>query len=199
VLIVGYWLPARIAAPVDLSAEQALLAFDRRWAGWLAVAPRAPRVIREAIELMYLLCYPIIPGGLALLATQGFSEEADRYWTALMTAGALCYGTLPWLATRPPRAIEAQPARPARGVRRLNLALLDRASVQLNTCPSGHVATSVAAALVVGARVFDGGVLFATLALLIACASVAGRYHYAIDAVAGVLVGILAFAVSRWV
>ena len=40
------------------------------------------------------------------------------------------------------------------------------------------------------------GTLFCTALLSVAVATVYGRYHYAADAVAGVLVGIAAFAVS---
>jgi membrane-associated phospholipid phosphatase len=40
------------------------------------------------------------------------------------------------------------------------------------------------------------GILFSIAALSVAAATVYGRYHYLADAVAGVLVGVAAFAVS---
>jgi len=105
---------------------------------------------------------------------------------------------LPWLATRPPRAIEGEPASPG-VIRRLNLQLLGRASIQLNTFPSGHAAASAATALAVSARLPTVGLALGLLAFGIAVGSVIGRYHYAADALAGVLLGLVGFLMSRLV
>lgn len=194
-LILSYWLPARLVTRINPTAERALLAWDRRWGlqgGW-----RAPRLVRELAELAYLFCYPMIPAGFGVLVAGGFTAAvvADRYWTALLCAGAGCYGVLPWMATRPPREIDDTPS-PTATLRAINLAVLARASVQLNTCPSGHVATAVAVALVVGSYEAGAGLWLGALAILIMYASVAGRYHYLADVVAGILVGLAAFGVS---
>jgi membrane-associated phospholipid phosphatase len=81
--------------------------------------------------------------------------------------------------------------------RRVNLRVLGVASVQLNTFPSGHAAASLATALAVGARLPIAGLLLGLLALAIALGSVAGRYHYAADALAGAALAIVAFVISR--
>ena len=117
----------------------------------------------------------------------------NRFWSIVLFAAFICYGLLPWIPTRAPRAIE-----PARGVmrssiRKLNLAVLNRASVQWNTFPSGHTAASMATALAVGSDMPFAGMILGVVAISIASGSVVGRYHYAADALAGAAVAVLAF------
>ena len=113
----------------------------------------------------------------------------------MLVASFGCYGILPWLHTRPPRSI--QPAGPidqrSLALRRLNMAVLDRVSVQVNTLPSGHAATALAAALVVGELLPGLLPVLVAVALAIALATVIGRYHYAVDTILGLAVGI-----ARW-
>ena len=81
----------------------------------------------------------------------------------------------------------------ARGIRRFNLAVLRHVSTGVNTLPSGHVAASVAAALAVAPVIPAAGAVAVVLALSIALASVLGRYHYAVDAILGAVVAVVAF------
>ena len=69
--------------------------------------------------------------------------------------------------------------------RRLNLAILNNASVQANTLPSGHVSGAAAAAFGVIAVNPTAGWILMIVAGLIAIAAVAGRYHYWVDCAAG--------------
>ena len=159
-------------------------------------ANQAPRLLIELLELAYLSCYLVVPLGFAWLVVGGFRQEADRFWTAVLLAGYGCYGLLPWLPTRAPRAREATAARRRSSIKALNLRVLDRASVQLNTFPSGHTAASFATALAVGAHLPVAGVVLGAIALSIATGSVVGRYHYAADAITGAAVALAAFALS---
>jgi membrane-associated phospholipid phosphatase len=59
-----------------------------------------------------------------------------------------------------------------------------------------HTAAVTAMALAVRAYRPRLGILFCIAALSVALATVYGRYHYAVDAVAGALAGLAAFAVS---
>jgi membrane-associated phospholipid phosphatase len=79
------------------------------------------------------------------------------------------------------------------------LDVLSRASIQLNTFPSGHAATAVAAALAVGARLPLPGLMMSVIALGILGGSVLGRYHYAADALSGAVLALVGFVVSRFV
>ena len=137
-----------------------------------------------------------MPAGFAWLVLAGFADEADRFWSIVLLAAFLCYGLLPWIPTRAPRALERDRGVWRSAVRRLNLAVLGRASVQWNTFPSGHTAASLATALALGSVVPVAGVVFGIVAVSIAAGSVAGRYHYAADAIAGALVAILAFVMA---
>lgn len=194
-IVIGYRLPALLVTGMNAAFEQSLLTLDRRLRV-TAIAARAPGIVIEMLELAYLSCYPMVPIGIASLYVAGLPGESDRFWIAVLISVFGCYGVLPWLPTRPPRAIE--PAPQSSGlVRRLNLRVLGVASVQLNTFPSGHAAASLATALVVGAHLPIAGVLLGTLALAIATGSVVGRYHYAADALAGVGLALLAFLISR--
>ena len=197
-LLLGYWLPALLVTRTNPVFEQRLLALDRRWLGG-TIAERVPRPVIELLELAYLFCYPMVPAGFACLYVAGLREESDRFWTAVLLAVFGCFGVLPWLPTRPPRAIEDAPTRSSGAVRRVNLHVLGRASIQLNTFPSGHVAASLATALAVYARLPVAGLLLGVLAIGIALGSVVGRYHYAADALAGAALALLGFVISRFV
>lgn len=195
-IVVGYRLPALLVTSTDPEFERKLLELDSRWLVNV-ISARAPRSVIQLLELAYLGCYPMVPLGFAILYVAGLREESDRFWTAVLLAVFGCYGVLPWLPTRPPRAIEGEPMQTSGLVRRVNLRVLGVASVQLNTFPSGHAAASLATALAVGARLPIAGLLLGLLALAIALGSVAGRYHYAADALAGAALAIVAFVISR--
>jgi membrane-associated phospholipid phosphatase len=193
-----YWLPAQLVAQPHRRFEEMLLSMDRRWlaAAGGAGADRIPRLVVEALELSYLLCYPLIPLGIACLYAGGAAAEADRYWTAVLLAGALSYGFLPWLPSRPPRDHETRRP-PASVVRDLNMHVVRYAAVGWNTFPSGHVATAFAAALAVAAAVPIAGAMLLWLAVGIAAAASIGRYHYVADIAAGLVVALIAFLISR--
>jgi membrane-associated phospholipid phosphatase len=203
-LLIGYWVPALLVRDPDLRLEQRLLDFDRKLFGARGLEEferRAPRVLIEYLELAYLLCYAAVPAGFACLLLAGHGADAiDRFWSMVLLASFICYGLLPWMATRAPRAIEPTRGATRSSVRRLNLAVLNRASVQWNTFPSGHTAASLATAFAVGIYMPVAGVVLAVIALSIAAGSVVGRYHYAADALAGAVAAIFAFvtvAVAR--
>jgi len=201
-LLLGYRLPALLVTAPHEPAERVLAALDDRWIGrrrLAAWAEHGPRAVIELLELAYLWCYPLVPAGLACLYAAGLRSESDRFWTAVLLAAYASYGVLPWLPTRPPRALERPPVRSRSRIRLLNLRVLDRASIHLNTFPSGHAAASVATALAVGAELPGAGLVLGLIALGIAAGSVLGRYHYAADALAGALLALAGFAVSRLV
>jgi len=194
-LLIGYWLPAFLVLNPNVRLEQHLLRFDRMVFGadgLASFATRAPRVLLEYFELAYLLCYAVVPVGFAWLVVEGFEEEVARFWSTVFLAAFGCYGLLPWLPTRAPRALEPPATGPSL-IRTLNLHVLDHASVQWNTFPSGHTAASVATALAVGSVIPRAGLVLGLVAASIAAGSVIGRYHYAADAIAGSAVAIVAF------
>jgi hypothetical protein len=200
-LLAGYWLPGALFTSPNLNAERRLLAVDR---AMLGVAPgeapfqRMPAYIRAYLELMYLFCYPLVPLALAMIyraSAPSRAADADSFWSTVLLAVFACYGLLPWIQTRPPRALE--PPIPLSGMRRLNSFVLRHASVQVNTFPSGHVAAAVSAAIEVGRHTAWGGVVLGVVAVSIAAAAVVGRYHYLADVVLGAIVALGAAWIGR--
>lgn len=171
------------------------------------------------LELAYLFCYPIVPLGLGglLLArrkietgnsgSQGVQSEIDNrqskivvdyFWTAVLIATLFCYAVYPFFPLTPPRLLfHDLPGPPVPPLLRMaNLWLLGNYGVQACIFPSGHVAAVTATALAVHAYRPRLGVLFLVATASVAAATVLLRYHYAADALAGALVGCVAFAIS---
>lgn len=200
VLLAGYWLSGLLFVQADRRLERWLLSVDDAIlgrSGVLAWFHRAPRAVAEYFELSYLLVYVVVPAGAAILALGGHVEDVGRYWTVVLLAEFACYGMMPWIQTRPPRSIEAAPDQPTRPllIRSLNLALSDRASIRVNTLPSGHAAGALAAALAVGSTMPAAGAVFVVMAASIAIATVLGRYHYVVDSILGLVVAVIAWIV----
>jgi membrane-associated phospholipid phosphatase len=171
------------------------------------------------LELAYLFCYPLVPLGLGcLLLAQRKSETrnskletrqskiqnlkskivVDHFWTAVLIATLFCYAVYPFFPLTPPRLLfHDLPGPPVPAfIRTANLWLLGNYGVPACIFPSGHVAAVTATALAVHVYRPRLGALFLVAAASVAVATVLLRYHYAADALAGVLVGCSAFAIS---
>ena len=132
----------------------------------------------------------MISAGFAAYVWSG-NGSADRFWTMVTTAEVLCFGTLPWLQARPPWAVESRRDVDRTRVRRFSLFWVNRTSIRANTFPSGHASASLAAALALAPAAPVAAVVFGVLAISIAIGSVVGRFHYAIDAIAGLLLAVI--------
>ena len=168
-------------------------AWLRHWDDRLIGARRfenVPRPVRVYFDAVYDACFLIIPAGFAVLVWAGQSAGADRYWTLVSAAEFLAFGTLPWFQARPPWAIEARRAIDRAAFRRFSLSWVNHTTIHANTFPSAHASASLAAALAVWPAVPWAGALLTVLAVSIAAASVVGRFHYAIDAITGLLLAL---------
>ncbi len=156
------------------------------------------RLLLTWLELAYLFCYPMVPFALAAVYLLRRGHEADHFWSVVLPATYFCYVMVPFIQTLPPRMLgeQARVTPPSTEVRKFNLWILLHASIHANTFPSAHVAASMACALVLLQLDFFVGLLFLLVAVSIALGAVAGRYHYAIDAIAGTAVALIAFAVA---
>jgi hypothetical protein len=199
-LLGGYWLSGFFFQNPQAWLEAWLLRSDRRAFGvlgidwWLA---RAPQWTLELLEACYAAVYLVVGVGAIAAASVG-TAAVTHYWTVVLTSELACYAMLPWLRSRPPRALETPGvvARRAPVLRRINAAVLDRASVQANTLPSGHVAGAVAAALAATSVSTPLAAVLFVAAAGIATGAVAGRYHYVVDCVAGALVAGVVFVLT---
>jgi membrane-associated phospholipid phosphatase len=191
-LVAGYWLPALLIARSPGRFE----AWLRRTESFGSFGSFGSFAwIREICEIAYLCCYPVVPAAFLTVYLKGSIADVDGFWTSVLAAGYVCYISLPWLVSRPPRIVEGSMTGGSR-VRDLNLHVLDRFSHGWNTFPSGHVAVAVAAALSVISVAPLAGVAFVVVAIGIAIGSVSGRYHYLIDTLAGMIVGVLSWAIT---
>jgi membrane-associated phospholipid phosphatase len=167
--------------------------------------------LQRYLELAYLLCYPLVPLGLACLflvrrqttprgaGSASLLQAIDRFWAAVLLAVLCCYAVYPLFPLTPPRELFHDVPGPAVTplLRKTNFWILGRYGVGASLFPSGHVAGVTATALAVRAYLPRLGVVFLIAAASIALATVYGRYHYAADAVAGALVGVAAFLISN--
>jgi hypothetical protein len=194
-LVAGYWLPA-LLVPVVAHPTR----FERwlqRTDGTLRSDPGSlPATVRHAVELAYLFCYPLVPVSLAIIWGLGPSVAVHRFWLAVLLAGFACYGTLPWLVSRPPRLVVTGRPHTPESIAAVNARVLGRVSHRLNTFPSGHVAVSLASAAWVASVSGVAGGLVGVTAIAIAVGAVAGRYHYVLDVVLGVVVAASAVAIA---
>ncbi len=196
-ILVGYYVSGWIFVRPSTRVEAWLMAWDRyfledpttRFAHW-------PPLILAYLDLVYTLCFLLLPAGLAALMFAGRADLADRYWTIVSVSEFCAFIPLAFIQTRPPWAIEAKEDSPHGGIHRLASHMIRHASIGVNTFPSGHAAGSVGLALaVIGPLPWTGAVLL-VLAASIALACVVGRYHYVVDVIAGIGVGVGAWALT---
>ncbi len=182
-LLIGYWTTGLLFVAPMPAIERALESLDRALE-IRRMAAVAPTALAEILEFSYAAVYVVIPIALVIQIVATNGADADRFWTVILVTDYVCFGMLPWIQTRPPRALEPEPPWRAR-FRAVNLRLLGTTSIQVNTFPSGHAAEALAAALlVIGAGPLAVSALL-VMAVAISAGAVLGRYHYAADAFAG--------------
>jgi hypothetical protein len=198
-LVLGYWIPAVFTGPRNERFERWLVAADARLGLGVQLAPtrHVAGTLTALLELAYLMCYPMVPATFAIVFAYGSERDVVAYWTSVLAAGFVCYVTLPWTSARPPRLLEhaAEPSKP-RVLREVNRVVLGRMSHQRVTFPSGHVAVAIAAAFAVWPVWPGAALVFGFVALVIAAAAVAGEYHFLIDVLLGVVVGVVVPALA---
>jgi membrane-associated phospholipid phosphatase len=138
----------------------------------------------------------VVPLGLAALYWAGARAHADDYWQVVLLSAYPCYAALPFVQLLPPRSLSrtAPDSRPSK-LRQFNLWVVGTVTHQATTFPSGHVAASTAIALVLLRFAPTAGILFVLIAAGIAVGCIAGRYHYAVDVAAAVLLSAAIFAI----
>jgi len=191
------WL-ASVIAPHDL---------EKRWIGWdrmlldawhgRALIESLGDAVPALLEAAYLSVYVIALLAVGILYLCGRREQVDRFWFAFLLGLMLSYIQFPFWPSEPPRSVFPGQDLPsiAGPLRRLNLFLVGNYGIHSSVFPSAHVSGAMAGALMLRRILRErqwAGNLMLTLAILIAIATVYGRYHYLVDALAGAAIGILA-------
>lgn len=182
----GYVLGGLLFVAPSLAIESWLMGWDRRLLGDPATRfANWPRPVLGCLEIIYMGCFLLVPGGFAILALAGYASLADRYWSMVMAAEFASFAPLAFIQTRPPWAIERKAVLTDPAIHQLASQMVQHLTIRVNTFPSGHAAGSLAVGLAVaGALPWTGAVLL-LLAAGIGVGCVVGRYHYVVDVVTG--------------
>jgi hypothetical protein len=191
-LLVGYWTSGFLFVAPMPRMERLLADLDRDLRVQ-RIAARTPAPLVELLEFAYSGVYLLIPIALWLAIRQGVT--VDRFWTTILLTDYVCFGMLPWIQTRPPRALGIDAPWRSRW-RIVNLRMLNAGSVQVNTFPSGHCAEALACALLTSGGPAPVVAWMCFNAAAISAGTVFGRYHYAADAFAGWAVALLVWICS---
>jgi membrane-associated phospholipid phosphatase len=197
----AYWQTAHFSAGVNEGLQRTLAAIDERIfaaLGGFSLPPWLKSLTHTYLEFAYLLVYPLVPSGLAVLYFAGAGERVGEFWTVLLPPAYFCYATLPFIRTLPPRRLVEvrRPEVPQNGMRRFNLVVVRLVTHQANTFPSGHAAAAVAVALVLISAVPVAGFIYLVIAISIMVAAFVGRYHYFADVALGAALSCLSFLLA---
>jgi membrane-associated phospholipid phosphatase len=192
-------------------------ALERRWIVWDRIVLRDWGVhgaieslgplVPSLLEIAYTLVYVVAPFALAMLYVYGAQKRVEKFLLLFVLGALLSYAQFPFWPSEPPRIVFSGEDAPSFDTvfRRFNWFLLGGYSIHTSVFPSAHVSSAYAAAFgmlrALPEKPWVGRFLL-VLATLIATATVYGRYHYVVDAIAGFVVGVLAlglgFAMERW-
>ena len=199
-MLIPYWQVGQFFTEPDPVTEARLSAVDRAIFSWLGLKPAATRISKSVsiyLELAYFLVYPLVPLGVVALYATGLRSQVDLYWVAVLSATYLSYGFTMLIRARPPRMLagyERFRTAPTQ-IRAVNREILDYASIQAITCPSAHVASALAAALVIFYLEKGIGTVFLLAAISIAASTIVGGYHYVADVLSAAILALLVFAI----
>lgn len=152
------------------------------------------------LELCYLLLYVLGISCVAVLYVQRRRGSVDRFLTIFLLGTLLAYALFPYFPSEPPRIVFAGIDNPAMmtWARKLNLWILQVATIHAGVFPSAHVSEAFSAAwamflLFPRRKILGWGLLW--YAISVSIATIYGRYHYAADVLAGFGISLIPGAV----
>jgi membrane-associated phospholipid phosphatase len=184
----GWFAPANHSHTL----EQSWIGWDRMLFDWgFGRAIESLGLLLPALlEASYLTVYAVPTFSMAYLALTGRGGRMNHFLTVFLASIYLAYAQFPFWPSEPPRTLYPGLDAPTLDTifRRLNGHFLGVHGIHTSVFPSAHVSSVFAAAI--GMRraapenpsIYRGLFLYATA---VALATVYGRYHYAVDALAG--------------
>lgn len=178
-----------------------------RWDQWLfqagfraAIESLGP-VVPWILEFSYLLVYGI--GAFSIGALYGFHRRyrVNQFLIVYVSGTLLAYAMFPYFPSDPPRVVFPGSDLPQflTGMRIVNLYLVGGYGIHSSVFPSAHVSSAFSAAWgllrFLPERLWVGRAML-IYAVVVSVATIYGRYHYAADAVAGVVVSLAALAIA---
>ena len=182
---------------------------ENAWIGWdrwlldtahlrAAIESLGP-IIPSYLELCYVLVYAIALISAMILVFNRRGDQLNTFWFAFLAGTLAPYALFPYFPSDPPRTVFAGADLPhiVTVFRRLNLAILGEYGIHSSVFPSAHVSAAFACAwglLITMPQRRRYGYMVAAFALSVAIATIYGRYHFAVDTLAGLAISFLALS-----
>lgn len=164
-----------------------------------ALGPLIPSVL----ELSYFVVYAVGPFALAGLYWTKKRDRAPHLLFLYELGTLLAYAFFPFFLSEPPRTAFPGMDMPTihNWLRRANLGVVNGYGIHSSVFPSAHVSSALSAAIGMVLCLpekpwFGRGLLI--YAAIVSIAVIYGRYHYAIDSVAGIIVALAAWTLYRY-
>lgn len=175
-----------------------LLLYGWRWKAAIeSLGPLLPNLL----ELCYLLVYGMPILTVAVLYYHHSRQLLDDAYTIILFATLTTYALYPLFPSEPPRAVYPFSDLPEMSaLRAFNLRILGAYGIHMSVFPSGHSAAAFASAFAVITLLRQHrvtGILFLLLAAAIGIATFYGRYHFAIDTLAGLAMALFSLVAFR--
>lgn len=158
-------------------------------------------LLPNLLELSYLLVYVMPVATAAVFHALGQRAKLDAAYRIILSATLATYALYPFFPSEPPRAVFPDADLPLMSaLRAFNLRILGAYGIHMSVFPSGHAAAAFSCAFAVFRLLPShrlAGCAFLVLATLIAVATVYGRYHFAIDTLAGLFMALAALFLHR--
>ncbi len=205
-MLLGYREMGWFAQPRErFPLEEAWVVWDRvllnDWGLKAAIEFLGP-LLPSILEIAYSLVYAIVPFCMAALYLSGRRQRVDAFLFIFIAGIFGAYALFPYFPSEPPRAVFPGEDFPSYDTvfRRFNWLILGGYGIHTSVFPSAHTSGAFSAAfamrMLLPERPWVGRALLA-LAVLIATATIYGRYHFAVDALAGFGVAVAAWSTGK--
>lgn len=185
--------------------EQIWIVWDRRLLDNFhlrAAIESAGALLPSYFELCYALVYAVAPVGIALLFVYHRRDRVNAFWLAYLAGTLGAYALFPYFPSEPPRTAFPADDLPhvITALRQFNLWIVGGYGIHSSVFPSAHVSSALSASWGLRAAIRERpwiANLMAFYGISVAIATVYGRYHYAVDALAGIAISFVAIVGMR--
>ena len=205
-IVPGYWSLGLLSTAQFSPWQPIWIGWDRMLLydfGMKAGVEGLGSTIPFVLELAYLLLYAFPPAALLTLNLIQQRSRIGRYLFVLFLGTFTAYLLLPvWPVSSPRLAYPGADLPLFEGFpRNINVWVLDHLDILTSVFPSGHVAVAMSNAfgllVAVPSRHKIWGAAFGAAGLVYA-ATIYGRYHYAMDGLASIVIATAAWRVGAW-
>lgn len=154
-------------------------------------------LLPSILELSYTLVYALPSLTIGILYARRMRDRVDLVLTIYLLGLLMCYGQFPFWPSEPPHIVFPNQDTPTvhTPFRDFNQWLVGTQGIHTSVFPSAHVSGVFAAAmamLYIMPRRRKTVLAYFAYAALVAVITVYGRYHYLVDAMGGLLIGLIA-------